>query len=804
MRQRSRSRSRSRERDEREKPRRKQNNSPSEDLRRPQNGGTRPNGPPPSAPPTAAVQPPRERKPLPLGRAGGAYIPPFKLAQMMAEVEDKEGPAYQRMTWDALRKSINGLVNKINISNIKFILPEVFSENLVRGRGLLCRSLMKSQMASPSFTPVYAALVAVINTKFPEIGELLLHRVVTQFKRSYKRNDKPVCLAALTFIAHLINQQVVHEVLAFEIVLLLLEAPSDDGVEVVSEFLKECGAMLQDISASGLNLVFDRLRAILHEGIGVSTRTQYIIEGLYAVRKAGFEASGHPAVPPELDLVEASDQITHEISLEDPLNPQMALDVFKEDPEFKQHEEEYAAIRKEILGEESEDDEGGSEGGEGSSEEEESESEEEGEQGGAGGPSGGAAGGPIKDLTGTDLVNLRRTIYLTIMSALDFEEAGHKLLKMGIPDGLENEVATMIIECCSQEKTFIKYYALLAERFCKLKGAYCDSFADCFIAQYRLIHRLETNKLRNVAKLFAHLLATDGLPWGILSIIRLTEEDTTSSSRIFIKTLFQELAETMGLRALNERLEDPSCAQWFDGLFPKDTPRNMRFSINFFTSIGLGGLTDSMREVLKNLPKLIAAQQAAAAAAVAAAKRDESSSDDSSSSSGSDTTSSSTDTSSDSGSDGSTTSGSSDSIDSSESEDSRQRGRDSKKKRSPSRSRSRSRSRPRSPPRGRQMSRPSEDAAINKRRSTRSPKRSSPPHSPPRRKMQERQQRMSPKEDSRRRRRSPSKSPPRRKQQRRNSPLSSRSPSRSPPRRRQRRSPSRSPSRSPRRPSSRR
>ena len=29
-----------------------------------------------------------------------------------------------------------------------------------------------------------------------------------QFKRSYKRNDKPVCIAAITFIAHLANQQV--------------------------------------------------------------------------------------------------------------------------------------------------------------------------------------------------------------------------------------------------------------------------------------------------------------------------------------------------------------------------------------------------------------------------------------------------------------------------------------------------------------------------------------------------------------------------------------------------------------------
>lgn len=28
-----------------------------------------------------------------------------------------------------------------------------------------------------------------------------------------------------------------------------------------------------------------------------------------------------------------------------------------------------------------------------------------------------------------------------------------------------------------------------------------------------------------------------------------------------------------------------------EGLFPRDNPKNTRFAINFFTSIGLGGLT---------------------------------------------------------------------------------------------------------------------------------------------------------------------------------------------------------------------
>ena len=714
---------------------------------------------------------------------------------------DKESAAYQRMTWDALRKSINGLVNKINATNIKHILPEVFAENLVRGRGLLCRSLMKSQAASSSFTPVYAALVAVINTKFPEIGELLAHRIVTQFKRSFKRNDKPVCQAALTFIAHLINQQVVHEVLALEIALLLLETPSDDGVEVCTEFIKQCGAMLQDVSPAGLTFVFDRLRAILHEGIGVSTRTQYIIEGLYAVRKAGFEKSGHPAVPPALDLVESSDQITHEIGLEDALDPQMSLDVFREDPEFKRHEEEYAAIKREILGEDGDDSDGDDSDGDGD-DSEGSEEEEEEDGGGGGGEQQGQQ--DIQDRTGTDLVNLRRTIYLTIMSALDFEEAGHKLLKMGIPQGLENELATMIIECCSQEKTFIKYYALLAERFCKLHRVYTDCFADCFVAQYQLIHRLETNKLRNVAKLFAHLLGTDALPWAVLSVIRLTEDDTTSSSRIFIKTLFQELAETMGLRSLNERLEDPGCAAWFEGIFPTDTPRNMRFSINFFTSIGLGGLTDRSRELLKEMPKLIAAQRQAAAEQQARdeAERkkrkrlsqrkkkyasdsdsDSSTSSSSSDSSGSDSSGSSgSDSSGSSGSDSSGSSGS-DSSDTSTSSDENRR------------EKVKGRSRGRSPPRSRSPPRRQEGEKEIKRSRRRSPPRQegdmeerrrrgrSPPRSRPSPRRQER-------EIERRR----SRSPPRQEREmeakrRGRSPPRSRSRSPSPPRRRRRHSP---------------
>lgn len=71
-------------------------------------------------------------------------------------------------------------ITQVNAPNIKDLLPELFAENLLRGRGLFCQAVMKAQLASPGFSALYAALAAVVNTKFPELGELLCHRIIAQ------------------------------------------------------------------------------------------------------------------------------------------------------------------------------------------------------------------------------------------------------------------------------------------------------------------------------------------------------------------------------------------------------------------------------------------------------------------------------------------------------------------------------------------------------------------------------------------------------------------------------------------------
>lgn len=96
-------------------------------------------------------------------------MPPHKLRAMQQKLleEDPNSVDHQRMMWELLRKSINGIVNKVNIANIQNIVIELFNENLLRGVGLLTKAIIKAQMASPNFTHVYAALISVINTKLP-------------------------------------------------------------------------------------------------------------------------------------------------------------------------------------------------------------------------------------------------------------------------------------------------------------------------------------------------------------------------------------------------------------------------------------------------------------------------------------------------------------------------------------------------------------------------------------------------------------------------------------------------------------
>ena len=51
------------------------------------------------------------------------------------------------------------------------------------------------------------------------------------------------------------------------------------------------------------------------------------------------------------------------------------------------------------------------------------------------------------------------------------------------------------------------------------------------------------------------------------------------------------MSNLLGLKELNARFQAPELRSELVGMFPRDNSNDVRFAINFYTSIGLGGLT---------------------------------------------------------------------------------------------------------------------------------------------------------------------------------------------------------------------
>ncbi|KOB86556.1 hypothetical protein PFDG_02136 [Plasmodium falciparum Dd2] len=566
-----------------------------------------------------------------IGKAGGVYIPPFKLERLKTEVTNKKSVLYQKQEWMKLKKKINNIVNKVNIDNISEVCYELFECNLIRGKGLFSRALIHAQLSSPAFTNVFTCLLCIVNSKFPNIGLLTIQRIILHFRRAYKRNDKILCFNTVKFIAHMINQRIVHEIVGLQLCSLLLQNITNDSVQVCTYFLAEVGELYTNICRKGLDIIFDRLKDIIQEG-QINIKTQYDIEKLWNYRKNNFK--DFPSVHDDLNLIDEEDKIVHEIDiLDESFNSQEELNIFREVPyeQYEEEENEWKHISEELLfGDDSADEKKNKKTKkqkkkEKNESERENESENESESEKLGNDDLDENNNSsedseaeksdsndddedenndsdnheeIHDMTEQYLINLRKNVYLSIMSSLSYEECVHKLLKLNIKKGYEIEICNMLIDCCCMEKTFQKFYALQAERLCKLKKIYQENFEKCFDNSFNTAHRLETAKLRNCSKFFAHLLYTDAISWSIFKIIKLTEEDTTSSTRIFIKILLQELTNNLGLQAFYHKINHPAISPFLIGLFPTNNAQNIRFCINFFTAIGLGALTSSLRKLL--------------------------------------------------------------------------------------------------------------------------------------------------------------------------------------------------------------
>ncbi|KAL9603707.1 MAG: hypothetical protein Q9219_001026 [cf. Caloplaca sp. 3 TL-2023] len=129
--------------------------------------------------------------------------------------------------------------------------------------------------------------------------------------------------------------------------------------------------------------------------------------------------------------------------------------------------------------------------------------------------------------------DVRRSIFIGIMSATDYDDAFQRLLKLRLKRSQQLEIPKVIVHCAGAEDSYNPYYTLLARRACsdrKLQKAFQFSLWNFFKRlgevkdddQDNFEERDEEPSMRsivNLAKLFGSLIAEGVLSLSVLKIL---------------------------------------------------------------------------------------------------------------------------------------------------------------------------------------------------------------------------------------------------------------------------------------------
>ncbi|XP_073313577.1 uncharacterized protein [Primulina huaijiensis] len=239
----------------------------------------------------------------------------------------------KRIKWFSTKERITELVSNVNISNVREIGAEISKEDLFEGRGVFCQEIMKSQMNSPRLTNVYAALVAIINSNFPDLGLLLVKRVLLKLKDEYNYDGRSGNMKRLRvlskFLAHFVNQLVVYPLLANDVCLFLMGNPNSDHVEVAVKFCIECGSTFKEFLPIKFRTVLQEFHRVCQE-VEIERSVRFLILMLFKIQRRGFR--DYPGMIDELNLVKIRDQQIHQVSMLHVLDPESSADDFEVDP----------------------------------------------------------------------------------------------------------------------------------------------------------------------------------------------------------------------------------------------------------------------------------------------------------------------------------------------------------------------------------------------------------------------------------------------------------------------------------------
>ncbi|KAJ3391106.1 suppressor of glycerol defect [Entophlyctis sp. JEL0112] len=424
----------------------------------------------------------------------GKYVPP-----RLRTKPENHSEKYSRT-----KRTVQGLLNRLSDSNMEGILgsiEECYRDNSRHDVTEIvtdCFIGFISDHANllDSFVMTYAALMSCLyNTIGIEFGAHFVQTAVELYKKSMSDairlssaagNDDPENLPSkrstniLTLLSHLYNFNIIAAPLVYDFLRECLSRMTELDVEVVLRILRLCGSQIRSDDPSALKEIVALVHKWSSEKQDLSPRVKFMVETIMDLKNnkhkvslkkaAASGASGSASSLQQEKLAKFISGFLRRRGIPD----REPLRVRLEDIEQVETKGKWWLVGSAWAGH-------GPDGSTVRNSEPETSTTEFGE---------------VSDLlklakTQRMSTDIRRNIFVALMSAEDFVDAYEKLMRLGLKSKQEREIVRVLLHCCTNELTYNPYYYLVATKLCAASHGYKITFQ---YALWDAIRDLESGK----------------------------------------------------------------------------------------------------------------------------------------------------------------------------------------------------------------------------------------------------------------------------------------------------------------------
>ena len=492
-------------------------------------------------------KPPKQREnpyvaPVAANTSTVKYVPPSR-----RKAPDTDTEALQR-----LRRQMQGHLNKLSEANIVTILSEL--EQLYQSQArqdvtstftdLLLTLFCDRSALQSTFVILYAAFIAaaykIIGTDF---GAEIVSKLVERLDEYYPAFDSTTGKEAvnlISLISHLYTFHVIGSRLVFDYVRLLLEEMSEANTELLLRVVRDVGPQLRQDDPSSLKdmirIMQNSAAKLAASGQEMSVRTKFMIETITDLKNNKVKAAA------SVNGV-AIEHITRMRKVLGTLNARNVrasepLRIGRSDIKDSERKGKWWLIGASWKG-----------------------------NGDEGVPGLDAFGDKLTtrnldhiDPQEADLLELarqyrmntsiRRSIFIAVMSASDYQDAHLRLLKLRLKRSQEQEIPKVLLRCAGAETAYNPYYTLIAKKLCtdkRMKMAFQFSLWDFFKKMGEKgdmdesdeeddeTQVVELNEVVNLAKMYAGLVTDGALSLTMLKTLNLAY--LKEQARTFVELL---------------------------------------------------------------------------------------------------------------------------------------------------------------------------------------------------------------------------------------------------------------------------